>query len=376
MKKVLIVFGTRPEAIKMFPVVMALQNLPNIQAKLAVTAQHRDMLDQVLAAFEIRPDYDLDVMEECQGLTDLTCKILTSMSKVLVEETPDLVLVHGDTTTTMAAALAAFYQQIPVGHVEAGLRSGDIYAPWPEEVNRKVVSAVATLQFAPTEIARANLLAENTAESQIHVTGNTVIDALFLARDRLSTDPSLRGAFDSDLNLADSSPLVLVTAHRRENIGVGIEAICDALDRLTLEHDVQIVFPVHPNPAVRDCVNNRLQRNEKINLISPQGYLPFVYLMMRASVIITDSGGIQEEASSLGTPVLVTREKTERPEGLDAGLTKLVGTDAGLIVDEVSAILSRPRVGVSSNAPSAIFGDGRAATRIAKIISQFLAKGF
>lgn len=370
--KVLSVFGTRPEAIKMAPVVKALANESSIETRVCVTAQHREMLDQVLQLFEIKPDYDLNLMKPGQGLTEVTCSALTGLKPVLEEFAPDLVLVHGDTTTTLATTLAAYYQRIPVGHVEAGLRTGNIYSPWPEEINRKVAGAVARLHFAPTDLAQNNLLAEHIDPATVHVTGNTVIDALLDVVGRLEVDHDLSAKLDARFGIDPTRRVVLVTGHRRENFGAGFERICRALTKLSERHDIQIIYPVHLNPNVKDLVEERLSGLERVSLIKPQDYLPFVHLMRRADVILTDSGGVQEEAPSLGKPVLVMRETTERPEAVDAGTVRLVGTDADLIVSEVSELLDNTSAFDAMARAHNPYGDGNAAMRICDTIIAFL----
>lgn len=368
-KKIMLVFGTRPEAIKMAPVVRALSEAKQWEVKVCVTAQHRQMLDQVLSLFEIVPGFDLNIMKPGQDLTDITCNVLSGMRDVFNQWRPDLVLVHGDTATAMAAALAAYYAKIPVGHVEAGLRTNDIYSPWPEEMNRRMVGRVARLHFAPTETARANLLAEGCADESIFVTGNTVIDALLNVVERINTDTTLnqqlreRFAF-----LQEDKRLILVTGHRRENFGQGFEDICKALRKIAERDDVQIVYPVHLNPNVQEPVNRILAGCENIYLIEPQDYLPFVYLMNRAHILLTDSGGIQEEAPSLGKPVLVMRDTTERPEAVAAGTVKLVGTDAASIVSETTRLLDDQQEYQRMSHTHNPYGDGQAAQRISKIL--------
>ncbi|MFG6655911.1 non-hydrolyzing UDP-N-acetylglucosamine 2-epimerase [Scandinavium sp. M-37] len=364
--KVLTVFGTRPEAIKMAPLVHALAKDPHFEAKVCVTAQHREMLDQVLKLFSIVPDYDLNVMSPGQGLTEITCRILQGLKPVLESFKPDVVLVHGDTTTTMAASLAAFYQRIPVGHVEAGLRTGDLYSPWPEEANRTMTGHLAMYHFAPTENSRQNLLRENIADSGIVVTGNTVIDALLWVRDRVLADETLRAALAGRYPfLAEDKKLILVTGHRRESFGQGFEQICHALaDVAAANPEVQVVYPVHLNPNVSEPVNRILGHVDNVFLIEPQEYLPFVWLMNRAWLILTDSGGIQEEAPSLGKPVLVMRETTERPEAVDAGTVRLVGTDRQHIVDEVTRLLRDEQEYQAMSRAHNPYGDGQACSRI------------
>lgn len=365
-KKVLTVFGTRPEAIKMAPLVHALAVDSRFDAKVCVTAQHREMLDQVLGLFEITPDHDLNIMKPGQSLNDVTTAILTGMKPVLDEFKPDVVLVHGDTATTFATALAAYYQQIPVGHVEAGLRTGNIYSPWPEEANRKLTGAITRYHFAPTDTSKANLLAENVAADQISVTGNTVIDALFWVRDKINSNTELNRELASHYPMLDSSKqMVLVTGHRRESFGGGFERICEALRRIAVEHpDCQIIYPVHLNPNVQEPVNRLLKGVDNIHLIAPQDYLPFVYLMTQATLILTDSGGIQEEAPSLGKPVLVMRETTERPEAVAAGTVKLVGTDADRIFSEVNNLLTDTAAYQHMSQAHNPYGDGHACQRI------------
>ena len=364
--KVLTVFGTRPEAIKMAPLVHALAKDPHFEAKVCVTAQHREMLDQVLKLFSIVPEYDLNIMQPGQGLTEITCRILEGLKPVLESFKPDVVLVHGDTTTTMAASLAAFYQRIPVGHVEAGLRTGDLSSPWPEEGNRTLTGHLATYHFAPTETSRQNLLRENIADNRITVTGNTVIDALFWVRDRVLSDEALHNELTQRYPfLANGKKMILVTGHRRESFGRGFEQICHALAEIAANNpDVQIVYPVHLNPNVSEPVKRILGHVENVILIEPQDYLPFVWLMNRAWLILTDSGGIQEEAPSLGKPVLVMREMTERPEAVSAGTVCLVGTDSQRIVNEVSRLLQDESAYQAMSRAHNPYGDGHACHRI------------
>lgn len=369
--KVLLVYGTRPEAIKMASVHKVLVDSEKISVRVAVSAQHREMLDQVLQLFDIRPDYDLNIMKPGQGLTEITSAVLSGLKSVLEDFGPDLVLVHGDTTTTLAASLAAYFQRIPVGHVEAGLRTGNIYSPWPEEINRRVAGAIARLHFAPTERSRANLLAENVAGSDIYVTGNTVIDTLLDVVERLSADEARSAAFDAEFGIERDKRLVLVTGHRRESFGGGFERICDALAQIAKRGDTQIIYPVHLNPNVKGPVERHLSGSSNIGLIAPQDYLPFVHLMRRADVILTDSGGVQEEAPSLGKPVLVMRDTTERPEAVDAGTVKLVGTDTALIVAEVSRLLDDPAAYDAMARAHNPYGDGLAAGRIRDAILAF-----
>ncbi|MFD1803853.1 non-hydrolyzing UDP-N-acetylglucosamine 2-epimerase [Mixta tenebrionis] len=370
--KVLTVFGTRPEAIKMAPLVHALANDDAFDARLCVTAQHREMLDQVLRLFALKPDYDLDIMRPEQGLTEITSRILEGLKQVFAEFRPDVVLVHGDTTTTLAASLAAFYHRIPVGHVEAGLRTGDLYSPWPEEANRKLTGHLATWHFTPTENSRQNLLRENLPDSRIFVTGNTVIDALLWVRDRILSDRQHYDDLAARYPFLDASKkMILVTGHRRESFGGGFERICSALAKLALQHpEVQIVYPVHLNPNVSEPVNRILSGIDNIVLIDPQEYLPFVWLMHRAWLILTDSGGIQEEAPSLGKPVLVMRETTERPEAVAAGTVRLVGTDEEKIVAEVNHLLTHEEAWQTMSRAHNPYGDGHACARILQALKN------
>ena len=370
--KVLSVFGTRPEAIKMAPVVDALKNDRRFDSKVCVTAQHREMLDQVLSLFEIVPDYDLNIMKSGQDLTDVTTSILTGLRAVLQEYKPDYVLVHGDTATTLSATLASYYQQIKVGHVEAGLRTSNIYSPWPEEGNRKLTGALANLHFAPTQTSLDNLLAENVSESAICVTGNTVIDALLMVQSKLTNDQVLSENLSDKFAFLDAQRrMVLITGHRRESFGGGFERICQAVSTLAESFpDVDFVYPVHLNPNVREPVNRLLANKANVQLIEPQDYLPFVYLMDRSSIILTDSGGIQEEAPSLGKPVLVMRDTTERPEAVSAGTVKLVGTDVDKIIDEVSTLLTQQEAYERMSFAHNPYGDGAASERILDAIVQ------
>jgi UDP-N-acetylglucosamine 2-epimerase (non-hydrolysing) len=366
--KVIVVFGTRPEAIKMAPLVTALRATPGICAEVVVTAQHRQMLDQVLALFGIVPDEDLDLMAPGQTLPDLFGRILAGMSDVISRRRPQLVLVHGDTSTTLATALAAYYQRVPVGHVEAGLRTGNLYSPWPEEANRRLTAPLADLHFAPTEQARRNLEGEGITRG-VHVTGNTVIDALLEAVQKLENAPVLSTEAMRRFPFLDGSRrLLLVTGHRRENFGAGFEQICLALRQIAEREDVQVVYPVHLNPQVQEPVRRILGEVERVHLIEPQEYLPFVYLMSKADLILTDSGGIQEEAPSLGKPVLVMRDTTERPEAVAAGTVRLVGTSIAGIVDNVRDLLDNPDAYARMSSAVNPFGDGNAARRIAAIV--------
>lgn len=364
--KVLVVFGTRPEAIKMAPLVLALQEDERFESVLCVTGQHREMLDQVLSLFSLVPDFDLNIMKPGQDLTDVTSAILQGMRGVLAKANPDIVLVHGDTATTFAATLAAYYQQIPVGHVEAGLRTGNLYSPWPEEANRKLTGALANLHFAPTQKSEENLLAEGVASSMVHITGNTVIDALFKIVDRFDRDAWLADSQASQFYfLREGRRVVLVTGHRRESFGGGFERICEALNCTARAFpDVDIVYPVHLNPNVREPVNRLLRGLDNVHLIEPLDYLPFVYLMSHSYLILTDSGGIQEEAPSLGKPVLVMRDTTERPEAVEAGTVELVGTDVARICKRLEALLTDEATYQKMSLAHNPYGDGMACRRI------------
>jgi UDP-N-acetylglucosamine 2-epimerase (non-hydrolysing) len=370
MKRILVVFGTRPEAIKMAPLVNALKADHRFDSKVCVTAQHREMLDHVLELFKIKPDFDLNIMKANQTLYDVTANILISLKPVLENFKPDVVLVHGDTATTFAASLAAYYQKVKVGHVEAGLRSGNIYSPWPEEANRKLTSAIANYHFAPTSGSKDNLLNEGVPESEIIVTGNTVIDALFWVQEKLKQSVKLSNQLASKFNYLDpNKKLILVTGHRRESFGGGFERICEALRQIaTNNQDVQVLYPVHLNPNVQEPVNRLLRDFKNIYLIEPQQYLPFCYLMDRASIILTDSGGVQEEAPSLGKPVLVMREITERPEAVDAGTVRLVGTNTELIVSQVDLLLTDSIEYKKMSKAHNPFGDGHACGRILEFL--------
>lgn len=371
MKRVLSVFGTRPEAIKMAPLVKQLSNDSRFNARVCVTAQHREMLDQVLELFDISPDYDLDIMKPGQGLNDIAANILLNIKAVLCDFQPDVVLVHGDTATTFFAALASFYEQIPVGHVEAGLRTGDIYSPWPEEANRKLTGVIAQWHFSPTLLSQSNLLKENVNQRNISVTGNTVIDALLLAKEKISNSDELQKTLSKNFSFLDESKrLILVTGHRRESFGEGFERICKALgDVATANPDVQIVYPVHLNPNVREPVNRILANIENVFLIEPLQYLPFIYLMDQSYIILTDSGGIQEEAPSLGKPVLVMRDTTERPEAVEAGTVKLVGTDVDEIILNLSMLLNDKNEYERMSFAHNPYGDGKACERILNILA-------
>jgi UDP-N-acetylglucosamine 2-epimerase (non-hydrolysing) len=371
MKRILILFGTRPEAIKLAPIIKALKETTSCGVKICVTAQHREMLDQVLSAFDIRPEYDLNIMRQDQELAQLTCGAIDKVSEVLIREEPDWVVVQGDTTTTFASALASFYLRIPVAHIEAGLRSGTMEAPWPEELNRKLTSVIARLHFAPTEPAKQNLLREGCDESRVFVTGNTVIDALFMVLKRIDTDSNLRARLQEQFEYVDQSRrLVLVTGHRRESFGRGFENICKALIALSRRTDVQIVYPLHLNPNVKEPVLRILGNIPHIHLVEPLEYVPFVYLMRRSYVIITDSGGIQEEAPSLGKPVLVMRDRTERPEAVDAGSARLVGTDSNRIEREAAVLLDDISEYRKMVIPVNPYGNGDAAKKIVGYLLQ------
>jgi UDP-N-acetylglucosamine 2-epimerase (non-hydrolysing) len=370
MKKILTVFGTRPEAIKMAPLVHALDADSRFDAKVCVTAQHREMLDQVLELFEIKPEFDLNIMKPGQALNDVTTAILVGLKPVLQDFKPDVVLVHGDTATTFASSLAAYYEQIKVGHVEAGLRTGNIYSPWPEEGNRKLTSTITNYHFAPTAGSRKNLLSEGVSEDDIIVTGNTVIDALFWVREKSRRDQSLSSTLSFTFDYLDpNKKLILVTGHRRESFGGGFERICEALSQIASKHpEAQVLYPVHLNPNVQEPVNRLLNGLDNVFLIEPQQYLPFCYLMDRASIILTDSGGIQEEAPSLGKPVLVMRETTERPEAVDAGTVRLVGTDIEIMVSQVDLLLTNSDEYQKMSRAHNPYGDGLACRRILEFL--------
>ena len=381
MKKILLVFGTRPEAIKMAPLVKKLQQMPEeFQTLVCVTGQHREMLDQVLRLFDITPDYDLNIMKPNQDLYDITSRILLGMRDVLREVQPDIVLVHGDTTTSMAAALAAFYQQIPVGHVEAGLRTGNIYSPWPEEMNRLITGRITTHHFSPTPLAKENLLREHVDEKQIIVTGNTVIDALQMVVERLAEDKALANEVAAKIDqmgydvqrLDGNRRMVLITGHRRENFGEGFLNICHAIKHLAEQYkDVDFVYPMHLNPNVRKPVLEILgDKAENVFLIEPLDYLPFVYMMQHSTLILTDSGGVQEEAPGLGKPVLVMRDTTERPEAVEAGTVLLVGTNREKIEQGVSMLLDDAETYRRMSEAVNPYGDGLACERIVKKLGE------
>lgn len=371
--KVMVVFGTRPEAIKMAPLVHAIHAHPQLDATTVVTAQHRQMLDQVLEIFEITPDVDLDVMQPGQTLPALMTRIVSGITPVLKAHKPDLVLVHGDTSTTLCAALASFYARVPIGHVEAGLRTGDMQSPWPEEMNRRLTAPLCSLHFAPTARSRANLLSEGMPEDSIFVTGNTVIDALLQVDARLKSDRDLQASMRARFPfLSSSRKLILVTGHRRENFGDGFESICRALATIARRDDVQVVYPVHLNPNVQEPVRRHLSDLDNVHLIEPLDYLPFVFLMQQAYIILTDSGGVQEEAPSLGKPVLVMRNTTERPEAVEAGTVRLVGTDSARIELEIDRLLDDQAEYARMAEAHNPYGDGRACERIAQVIASRL----
>lgn len=365
--KVMTVFGTRPEGIKMAPIVKVMENTEEIENIVCVTAQHREMLDQVLDIFKIKPDYDLNIFKAGQTLTGITTKALEGLEKVIVETRPDLLLVQGDTTTVFAGALAAFYQKVKVGHVEAGLRSGNLYSPYPEEANRKLTGIVTNFHFAPTDESRENLLREGYPEEKIFITGNTVIDALFhVVKEDYIFEDSLLNGIDFE-----NKRVILLTSHRRENIGKPMENIFTAIDEITRKYeDVEVVFPVHLNPKVRDIAHKVFDGNENIHLVEPLDYEPFTNLMSKSHIVVTDSGGLQEEAPSLGKPVLVVREETERPEGIEAGTAKLVGTSKENISKELDLLLSnKEEYKKMANAVNP-YGDGKASERIVKVILE------
>lgn len=370
LQKILLVFGTRPEAIKMAPLVKALKARTGVDARVCVTAQHRQMLDQVLDLFGIVPEFDLDLMKPGQDLTDITSGVLQGLKTVFTQWRPDVVLVHGDTSTTFAASLAAFYQRIFVGHVEAGLRTGNLYSPWPEEANRKLTGQLARWHFAPTTASRDNLLREGVDPASVHVTGNTVIDALLQVRETIQRNVALQQECVARFPFLDTGKrLILVTGHRRENFGRGFERICEALARIARDHaDVQVVYPVHLNPHVQEPVRRLLSGIGNIHLIPPQDYLPFVYLMDQSTLILTDSGGVQEEAPSLGKPVLVMRDTTERPEAVAAGTVKLMGTDTETICREAATLLTDTQAYQAMAVAHNPYGDGQACARIVDVL--------
>lgn len=374
--KVLLVFGTRPEAIKMAPLVRKMKQDPRFEARVCVTGQHREMLDQVLQLFEIVPEYDLDIMEPGQDLHQVTSRILLGLRNVLDDFLPERVFVHGDTTTTLATTLAAYYRQIPVAHIEAGLRTGNLYSPWPEEANRKLTGAIAQYHFAPTALSRQNLMDESVKPAQVFVTGNTVIDALLEVVRKIESDPLLNGELQANFPFLDpDKKLILVTGHRRESFGAGFENICHSIREIANRSDVQVVYPVHLNPNVQEPVNRYLSSQQNVHLIPPLNYLPFVFLMHKAHIILTDSGGIQEEAPSLGKPVLVMRDTTERPEAVDAGTVKLVGTDTQKIVSAVMQLLDSHAAYEQMSFAHNPYGDGLACERIVEGILKDASAG-
>lgn len=372
--KILSVFGTRPEAIKMSPLVKELQNYSHVDSRVCVTAQHREMLDQVLQLFQIVPEYDLNLMKHGQTLLSLSQRIIENLSPILEDFRPDIVLVHGDTTTTFMASLCSFYHQIPVGHVEAGLRTGNMYSPWPEEANRKLTGVIAKLHYAPTKSSEKNLLNEGVKEEDILVTGNTIIDALLMITKRIENDEVLTERMKKELpHFSEDKKMVLITSHRRENFGKGMENICKGIVELAdLYPEVEFVFPVHLNPKVRGPVHKLLSGKENIQLIEPLEYLPFVYLMSKSYIVLTDSGGIQEEAPSLGKPVLVMRDTTERPEAIHAGTVKLVGTSTSSIIENVSKLIDDPNEYHEMSLAHNPYGDGEASKRIARSLVEYL----
>lgn len=373
--KILVVFGTRPEAIKLFPVVKALEADPRFVPVVCVSAQHRQMLDQVLQIAGIVPDHDLDLMRPDQTLDGLTAALLTELGKVMDAEKPDRVMVQGDTATAMAGALAAYYRKIPVDHVEAGLRSGNIYHPWPEEVNRKVIGSIASLHFAPTNVSEAALLAENVPAARVHITGNTVIDALHWVTARIAAEPALAaGLADLEQRFAGKR-IIGVTSHRRENFGGGMEAIAEAIRQIAARPDVAVIFPVHLNPNVRAVMHAALGGLDNVALIEPLDYPHFARLLSIADIMLTDSGGVQEEAPALGKPVLVMRETTERPEGVTAGTAKLVGTETATIVTEIFTLLDDKAAYETMARAHNPFGDGQTAHRIVELVANEVAKG-
>jgi UDP-N-acetylglucosamine 2-epimerase (non-hydrolysing) len=380
MKKILLVFGTRPEAIKMAPLVKAFEMESTIDSKVCVTAQHREMLDQVLDMFDIIPEYDLNIMKSGQDLFDVTLNVLLGLKDVLNEFNPEIVLVHGDTTTTSASSLASFYKKIKVGHVEAGLRTGNIYSPWPEEANRQITGVLTNYHFTPTLTSQNNLLKENKNINNILVTGNTVIDALFIALDKIETNEELKTKIVNSINaqykLNEDRKFILVTGHRRENFGKGFINICEALKTLSNHNpDIDIVYPVHLNPNVQKPVNEILSNTSNVYLINPLQYESFIYLMSKSHFIITDSGGVQEEAPSLGKPVLVMRDTTERPEAIEAGTVKLVGTNSTSIINEAQKLLDNENEYNKMSKAHNPYGDGKASDRIVEFIKNIKSEG-
>lgn len=371
-KTILIIFGTRPEAIKMVPIIEGLKNISDINLKICVTAQHRQMLDQVLGIFNIIPDYDLNIMKSKQDLANTTSEILIELKSIISKQHIDLVLVHGDTTTAMSSSLAAFYEKIPVGHVEAGLRTGNKYSPWPEEVNRSIIGKIAELHFAPTEVAKRNLLKENIDEEKIYVTGNTVIDTLLKVNKRIDSYSYIsKKLYEKFIFLKKQSQVILITGHRRENFGKGFEHICNALKTISERKDIDIVYPVHLNPSVQEPVFRILKNIKNVHLIPPLDYIEFVFLMKHSHIILTDSGGIQEEAPSMGKPVIVLRNTTERPEAVASGAVKLVGTNQNSIIKEVNLLLDDQNTYQKMSKVINPYGDGQASIRIIEAIKKF-----
>ena len=371
-KKILVVLGTRPEAIKLSLLINNLGNDKRFETKVCVTAQHREMLDDVLNLFEIKPDYDLNIMKRGIDLNNTAAKILTGLNDILNQFKPDVVMIQGDTTTVLAAALASYYKQIPIAHVEAGLRTGEIYSPWPEEGNRQMTTVITKYHFAPTSSAKDNLIKENVNNDNIYVTGNTVIDSLFWIQNKIEKDSGLKEKLNKDFSFIDTSKrIILVTGHRRESFGEGFQRICKALSEIAKKNkDVQIIYPVHLNPNVQEPVNKILKDIENIILIEPQNYINFQYLMSKSYIILTDSGGIQEEAPSLGKPVLVMRDVTERPEAVEAGTVKLVGTDINQIVNSVNELLTNEDKYKKMSQSHNPYGDGKACQRIVDILAK------
>ncbi|WP_415285446.1 non-hydrolyzing UDP-N-acetylglucosamine 2-epimerase [Candidatus Pelagibacter sp. Uisw_130] len=371
-KKILVVLGTRPEAIKLSLLINNLGSDKRFETKVCVTAQHREMLDDVLNLFEIKPDYDLNIMKSGIDLNNTAAKILTGLNDILNQFKPDIVMIQGDTTTVLAAALASYYKQIPIAHVEAGLRTGEIYSPWPEEGNRQMTTVITKYHFAPTLSAKDNLIKENVNNDNIYVTGNTVIDSLFWTQNKIEKDSGLKEKLDKDFSFIDTSKrIILITGHRRESFGDGFQRICKALSEIAKKNkDVQIIYPVHLNPNVQDPVNKILKNIENIILIEPQNYINFQYLMSKSYIILTDSGGIQEEAPSLGKPVLVMRDVTERPEAVEAGTVKLVGTDINQIVNSVNELLTKEDKYKKMSYSHNPYGDGKACQRIVDVLAK------
>ncbi|MBN6071202.1 UDP-N-acetylglucosamine 2-epimerase (non-hydrolyzing) [Aggregatibacter actinomycetemcomitans] len=370
MQKYLIVFGTRPEAIKMAPLINQMK-LNSLNFKVCVTGQHRQMLDQVLGVFDIKPDYDLDIMSKQQTLSTITATILEKIQPIIDEYKPTIVFVHGDTTTSFATSLAAYYNKIDIAHIEAGLRTNNIYSPYPEEGNRKLTAAIAKYHFSPTQTSKVNLLKENVSEENIYVTGNTVIDALLIAQNKIKSNTTLLTKYENQFDFLKSEKIVLITGHRRENFGYGFESICQAIAKLAIMHpEVQFIYPVHLNPNVREPVNRLLSNKPNIYLIEPLDYLSFIYLMSSSYLILTDSGGIQEEAPSLGKPVLVMRETTERPEAVKAGTVRLVGTSENMIIEQTHLLLTNESEYKKMSEAHNPYGDGSSAMQIVSVLQR------